>query len=136
MNAHEFLTAELAHAERHLARLRRIAHQLQADLEAAGLSEVAVYEKLATHKAYRQLQRDQVAYQQLWLRVHRHLLRLPVTNANTAPITTPPPEQALTAWPKPQPYRKPPTPGPNEKCSCGSNIKYKKCCGSPLRRAA
>jgi uncharacterized protein YchJ len=141
MQAQEFLEAELQHAERQLVRVRRIAALMQADLEAAGLDEVAVYEKLAAHKAYRQLQRDEVTYQQVWLRVHRHLTRLappaqPKQTENAIPF-----DQAMAALrhvaeSKPQPYRKPPTPGPNQPCLCGSGVKYKKCCGNPLRQAA
>jgi len=143
----EFLQAELDHAQRQLARLRRIAAAMQANLEAAGLDELAVYEKLANHKAYRQLQRDQNVFHQLWLRLYRQLLRLPPpqpphTNTSTNTSTNPviPFDQAyadiLNAPPKPAPYRKPPTPGPNQKCLCGSGLKYKRCCGNPLRRAA
>ena len=142
MHAHEFLTAELAHAERQLARLRRIASTMQADLAAQGLDEVAVYEKLALSRAYRQLERDQFTYQQVWLRVHRHLTRLvPLANSPVAePAGIPINELMASLRPslsaKPEPYRKPPTPGPNQKCLCGSNNKYKKCCGNPLRQAA
>lgn len=142
MQAQEFLAAELQHAERQLARVRRIAARMQADLAAAGLDEVAVYEKLAVHKAYRQLQRDEVTYQQVWLRVHRHLQRLaPAVEPNKPPENAIPFEQAMAALQhvasaKQQPYRKPPTPGPNQPCSCGSGIKYKRCCGNPLRQAA
>ena len=145
MHAQEFLQAELEHAERHLARVRRIAAQMQANLAATGLDELAVYEKLATHKAYRQLQRDEVTYQQVWLRVHRHLERL--TRTSPAPTPTQPTENAIpieqalaalrhVANAKQEPYRKPPTPGPNAPCSCGSGVKFKRCCGNPLRQAA
>lgn len=75
MTSREFLNAEIGHAERHLARTRRLQAKMQAGLEGAGLDEVAVYEKLAAHKAYRQLQRDESFYQQMWLRLNRHLER-------------------------------------------------------------
>lgn len=119
-NPIEFLTAELAHAERHLARVRRIAAQMETELTAQGLSEIEVYEKLAISKAHRQLQRDEVFFQQMWLRLHRHLSRLPQPKTPTQPTA--------------EPYRKPPSPGPNQPCSCGSGIKFKKCCGNPLRQ--
>ena len=141
MHAQEFLTAELAHAERQLARVRRIAAQMQATLEATGLDEVAIYEKLAASKAYRQLQRDEVTYQQVWLRVHRHLSRLapPVEPPSKPAEDAIPFEQAMAALrhvaaAKQEPYRKPPSPSPNQPCSCGSRLKYKKCCGNPLRQ--
>ena len=62
MDAHDFLTAELAHAERQLARLRHIESKMEENLLAQGLDEVTVYEKLAASRAYRHLQRDQVTY--------------------------------------------------------------------------
>lgn len=156
-NAEQFLTAELAHAERQLARVRRIAAQLEQQLAAQGLSELDVYEKLAQSKSYRQLQRDEIVFQQMWLRVHRHLCRLPQPAAEPSTTTTaanryanlapavclaPHPDLEQTIQDlereiyqhKPQPIRKPPTPGPNQPCACGSNIKYKKCCGNPLRQ--
>ena len=139
LNAHEFLTAELHHAERQLARLRRIASCMEDGLTAQGLDEVAVYEKLAVSQAYRQLQRDQVTYQQVWLRVHRHLSRLASPAEPPQPAGIPIGELMASLRPSPsahQPYRKPPTPGPNQRCLCGSNIKYKKCCGNPLARDA
>ena len=135
MQAKEFLTAELAHAERQLTRVRRIAAQMRAQLETQGLSEVEVYEKLAANKAHRQSQKDEATFQQAWLRVHRALARLP----QTAPPPTPVDaeiealERETQHFAKPLPFRKPPTPGPNQPCLCGSNIKYKKCCGNPLR---
>jgi hypothetical protein len=147
MNALDFLQAELDYAERQLARVRRIRAKRQADLEATGLDELAVYEQLAATKVHRQLQRDEAFYQQMWLRLSRPLERL----SKTKPEPEPEPTfdqayagilaaqnltaQNLTAQ-KPQPYRKPPTPGPNQKCPCHSGIKYKKCCGHPLRQAA
>lgn len=142
MNAHHFLTAELEHAERHLARVRRIAASMQDDLIAQGLDEVAVYEKLHASRAYRQLERDQVTYQQVWLRVHRHLTRYAPSPESAEPAESPgiPFDELMQAMraspPATAPYRKPPTPGPNQKCLCGSNVKYKKCCGNPLRSAA
>jgi uncharacterized protein YecA (UPF0149 family) len=146
----EFLQAELDHAERQLARVRRIQTQMQAGLEATGLDEVTVYEKLAAHKAYRQLQRDEITFQQVWLRVHRHrerLERLERTVAKTKPAEDSIPYDmamkalhhvAAAAAPKPPqtPYRKPVTPTRNAPCSCGSGVKYKRCCGNPLRQAA
>ena len=62
-NAAQFLTAELAHAERQLARVRRIAAALEEQHAVPGLSEIEVYEKLAASNAYRQLQRDEVVFQ-------------------------------------------------------------------------
>ena len=148
MEPKEFLTAELAHAERQLARVRRIAARMEDHHASQGLDEVAVYEKLNASRAYRQLLRDQVTFQQVWLRVHRHLERLPSQPESNAAQQAEgiPFEQAfaaahaavLAAAPAAPgaPYRKPPTPGPNQKCLCGSNMKYKKCCGNPILRAA
>ena len=140
-----FLKAELEHAQHHLARVRRIQAQMQQHLEAAGLDEVTVYQRLVTNPAHRQLQRDELFYQQMWLRIHRQLERHPASLPQTQAATVPTPESttfedALAARhaaapataPKPIPFRKPPTPGPNQLCLCGSNIKYKKCCGNPL----
>jgi SEC-C motif len=129
-NPIEFLTAELAHAERHLARVRRIAAQMETELTAQGLSEIEVYEKLALSKAYRQLQRDEVFFQQMWLRIHRHLSRLPQPKAEPKPTL----DETLAQLERDLAYRKLPTPDPNQPCACGSNIKYKKCCGNPLRQ--
>jgi uncharacterized protein YecA (UPF0149 family) len=122
MNAREFLQTELDYAERHLARIRRLQTQKQHDLEAQGLDEVAVYEQLAASKAHRQLQRDEAFYQQMWLRLHRHLERLQPAPAgeHKTPIT----------------FRKPATPTRNQMCPCGSGVKYKRCCGNPLRQTA
>lgn len=134
MEATQFLNDELGHAERQLARVRRIAAQMEQQLLDQGISEVEGCEKLAQSKAYRQLRRDEVVFHQMWLRTHRHLQRLTPEPA----VPQPSPVDVLLAElersPKPQPYRKPPTPGPNQPCSCGSNIKYKKCCGNPLRQ--
>lgn len=133
MSPLEFLQAELEHAGRHLARIRRIQAQKQAALEAQGLDEVAVYDHLAIHKAHRQLQRDEAFYQQMWLRLHRHLARLQPAAAteNVVPF-----DKAVAGLPavaaaaaKPQPLR-------NQPCPCGSTLKYKRCCGNPLRQAA
>lgn len=141
MPATQFLTAELDHAERQLSRVRRLASALEQQLAAQGFSELEVYEKLAQSKTYRQLQRDEVVFQQMWLRVHRHLGRLPAPAvASPAPAPSMDVEALLqsleqeAALAKPVPYRKPPTPGPNQPCSCGSRLKYKKCCGNPLRQ--
>jgi uncharacterized protein YecA (UPF0149 family) len=135
MHTQEFLQAERDHAERHLTRLRRIATAMRAQLEQAGLDEVAVYERLITNKAHRQLQRDEAFYQQMWLRINRHLEKLePPKKDKTTHFTAtpaPPPQEVKLV-----PYRKPFTPGPNQKCLCGSNLKYKRCCGNPLRQAA
>jgi retron-type reverse transcriptase len=138
----DFLQSELAHAERHLIRIRRIQAQMQTNLEAAGLDEVTVYERLAANKAHRQLQRDESFYQQMWLRLSRNLSRYekqsekrndkPSEAQNEQPIDDLLNELTIKAL-KPQPYRKPFTPGPNEKCLCGSGLKYKRCCGSVLR---
>ena len=145
-NAEQFLAAELAHAERQLARVRRLAAQLEQQLAAQGLSELDAYEKLAQSKTYRQLQRDEIVFQQMWLRAHRHLSRLPQPAEPTTSTTAATRsahhdlEQTLQDLEreihqhKPTPIRKPPTPGPNQPCSCGSNMKYKKCCGNPLRQ--
>ena len=137
MNAIQFLNDELAHAERQLTRVRRIAAQLEQKLAAQGFSEVEVYEKLAQSKSYRQLQRDEVVFQQMWLRVHRYLGRLPQPSVPAAhddlELTLQDLEREIHQH-KPVPYRKPPAPSPNQPCSCGSNIKYKKCCGNPLRQ--
>ena len=73
-NATNFLQAELAHAQRQLDRLRRIEAPMQAGLAAQSLSETTIYERLATSKAYKQLRRDEVAFQQVWLRAHHRLL--------------------------------------------------------------
>jgi uncharacterized protein YecA (UPF0149 family) len=121
MHTLDFLNAELQHAERHLARIRRIQARMQQDLEQAGLDEVKAYEHLATSKAYRQLQRDESFYKQMWLRISRHLERYRA-KAQPQPI----------AAPAPQPVRKPPT--LNQPCPCGSTLKYKRCCGNPHRR--
>jgi uncharacterized protein YchJ len=136
----DFLQSEIAHAERHLARIRRIQAQMQTNLEQAGLDEVTVYERLAANKAHRQLQRDESFYQQMWLRLNRHLERhQPKADAASIPVDMATKalnfvaEQARQSA-KPQPYRKPFTPGPNEKCLCGSNLKYKRCCGSLLKQ--
>lgn len=143
-NAEQFLNAELAHAEVELTRLRRIAAQFEDQLAAQGLSEIEVYEKLALSKPYRQIQRDQVVFQQMWLRVHRHLTTTTRCENRPAPGVSQGAhhdlEQTLqdlereVAQNKPTPFRKPLTPSPNQPCSCGSNIKYKKCCGHPLRQ--
>lgn len=156
-HAEQFLNAELAHAAAQLARVRRIAAALEHQLAAQGFSEVEVYEELALSKAYRQLERDEVVFHQMWLRTHRHLLRLPHQSADPAATARPDPGVSRGApttnahnnieqtrqdlereihQHKPQPYRKPPTPSPNQPCSCGSNIKFKKCCGNPLRQMA
>jgi uncharacterized protein YecA (UPF0149 family) len=123
----EFLLSEPAHAERHLARIRRIQAQRLHELEAAGRDEATVYERLTANKAYRQLQRDEVFYQQMWLRLHRHLQRIPAT-ANATPI-----DAATNTSAKPEPFRKPPTPTRNQPGPCGSTFKYKRCCGNPLK---
>jgi retron-type reverse transcriptase len=141
MRTLEFLNTELAHAERHLARVRRLQAQMQTNLESAGLDEITVYERLAANKAHRQLQRDESFYQQMWLRLSRNLSRYekqsgkPNEAQNEQPIDDLLNELTIQAL-KPQPYRKPFTPGPNEKCLCGSNLKYKRCCGNPLKQAA
>ena len=156
MHAALFLNDELAHAERQLNRVRRIAAQLDQQLLDQGLSESDAYAKLAGSKVYRQLQRDEIVFHQMWLRTHRHLARLPqppsaeTTNPTNSPSRPAPGvsrgapvdtiEQILQDLErdqhKPQPIRKPPTPGPNQPCHCGSNLKYKKCCGNPLRQHA
>ena len=130
-HAKQFLTDELAHAERQLARVRRIAAQLEQQLTAQGLSEVEAYLKLAESKAYRQLQRDEITFHQMWLRVYRQLDRLPA-QPSSVDQTIAELEREIYQH-KPQPFRKPPTPGPNQPCSCGSGTKYKRCCGNPLR---
>jgi hypothetical protein len=135
MHTQEFLQAERDHAERHLTRIRRIQTQMRTNLEAAGLDEVTVYERLIASKAHRQLQRDENFYQQMWIRINRHLEKLaPPQKGETIHFTatpTPPAQEVKLV-----PYRKPFTPGPNEKCLCGSNLKYKRCCGNPLRETA
>lgn len=162
MHAALFLNDELAHAERQLTRVRRIAAQLEQQLLDQGLSESDAYAKLADSKAYRQLHHDEIVFQQMWLRTHRHLARLPQppSTETTTPIpasirpasgvsrgahsptnhTVETIEQILQdlerGQHKPQPIRKPPTPSPNQPCHCGSSIKYKKCCGNPFRQHA
>ena len=121
------------------ASARSTAHRLLADWERKRPhADELLHEKLAASKAYRQLQRDEITFQQMWLRVHRHLLRLPLQPSEERPAGIAIDELMATLRPVPAnvPYRKPPTPGPNQPCSCGSNIKYKKCCGNPLRQAA
>jgi uncharacterized protein YecA (UPF0149 family) len=146
MNACEFLTAELDHAARQLARVRRIAGEMESQLATLGLDEVAVYEKLAASKAYRQLRRDEVTFLQMWLRVERRFERIPAPQPqNECPDIGNHSEKEIAAIEKEVaanlartkiiPYRKPPTPGRNEKCPCGSNLKFKRCCGNPVRPA-
>ena len=139
MHAQKFLADELAHAELKLARVRRIAVRMQAIREAASLAEVAVDETLATN-TYRQLQRDEVTYQKVWLRVQRHLARLtpPQTKPTEDAIPIDQAQSALrqVADARPEPCRKPPAPGRNAPCSCGSSVKFKRCRGYPPRQAA
>jgi hypothetical protein len=134
MRTLDFLNAELQHAERHLARIRRIQAKIQQDLEDSGLDEVKAYEHLATSKAYRQLQRDESFYQQMWLRISRHLERHQA-KVDVAPQSKPTAEPAAASTgAAAQPIRKSPTPLRNQPCPCGSTFKYKRCCGNPLRQ--
>jgi uncharacterized protein YecA (UPF0149 family) len=139
----DFLNAELDHAQRHLARIRRIQTKMLSDLEQTGLDEVTVYERLIATKAYRQLQRDESFYQRMWLRLSRELAKL----SQTPPQTKSPLDEQLGEYqaslartstkPKPQTVRyETPKPGRNEPCPCGSTLKYKRCCGNSLPQAA
>jgi uncharacterized protein YchJ len=130
MHTLDFLASELAHAERHLTRIRRIQAQMQSSLEAAGLDEVTVYERLIANKAHRQLQRDEAFYQQMCLRLQRHLSR---QSLQTERPTLVPREAAKPATATAQPRVTPPT--RNQPCPCGSTLKFKRCCGNPLRAA-
>jgi uncharacterized protein YecA (UPF0149 family) len=141
MRTLEFLTAGRERAERQLQRVRRLQEKMRTDLEQTGLDEVAVYERLAAQKAHRQLQRDEAFYQQMWLRINRHLLRhQPKADAgNTTPVDIATKalnlvaQQALRHKPQTVRYTTPP-PGRNQLCPCGSLIKYKRCCGDPLKQ--
>jgi hypothetical protein len=140
MRTLEFLTAERDHAERHLARVRRIQATLQQNLESAGLDEVTVYERLIASKAYRQLQRDEAFYQQMWLRISRQLDKHPIAKIDEEIASIERDQQARAQHAqsfKPQTVRyTTPPPGRNQVCPCGSNLKYKRCCGNPLKQAA
>jgi len=138
----QFLQDEMHHAQRHLTRLRRLQDNMRAAAQ-LGDDELAAYERLANNKAYRQLQRDELTYHQMWLRAHRALTQLESREANEGiPL-----EKAVAAvnavaaqaanHAKPIPFRKPSgAPTRNQACPCGSGVKYKRCCGHPLRATA
>jgi uncharacterized protein YecA (UPF0149 family) len=139
MRTRDFLTSERDHAQRHLARIRRIQESMRTSLEAAALDELTVYERLIANKAYRQLQRDEAFYQQMWLRLSRHLDKLPnpVLQKIDDELDSIERDRQAHQAARPQTVRyATPPPTRNQACPCGSSLKYKRCCGNPLKQAA
>ena len=147
--AAEHIGAELDHNQLWLDRLHDLKDKMFADLLAQGLTGQQAYDTLAQSKTYRQLRRDEATYQQTWRRAHTRLMLLADRTLDQAAraghsiikediraerIRAFQNRKSEQAQPAPQqPIVKPPEPGRNSPCPCGSGTKYKRCCGDPAR---
>lgn len=142
------LIAELDRAAALLARTRTLLAQFPTE-------SLADYERAQQMPSYRALRRDEREFQALWLRLHSRILQLHkhdhrqvqtdlrrIDSERSAALrdleldlrerqhearerraaANPPVRQVIGS-----------APGRNEPCPCGSQLKYKRCCGDPLR---
>ena len=144
------LIAELDRAAALLARTRAFLAQFPTE-------SLEDYERAQQMPSYRALRRDEREFQALWLRLHARLLQLHkydhrqvqtdlqrIDSERSAALR----DLELDLRERQQEIRErraaaspPPVrqvigsaPGRNEPCPCGSQLKYKRCCGDPLRQ--